>query len=157
MITHSKKLSEAEILGNTLRHMRRKRTWSLKEFEEASGGRIKDVVLGSYERGARSISVAKLMVIAQTYDVPITSFFQQEEGQISALTNQHIVIDLRKVRETLKISESETVMALDRYTKTIINLRSDWNGEILSLRSADLAFLTMDSSIQNQELKSFFL
>jgi transcriptional regulator with XRE-family HTH domain len=149
-------LSEAKILGNALRHMRIKKKWSLKEFEVASGGKIKDVVLGSYERGARSISVAKLKVIAETYEVPITTFFEQGHRQIPTISSDHLVIDLRKLREALKNTESITTIALDQYTKTIINLRRDWNGEVLSLRSADLSFLGMNPNIQNEELGSFF-
>jgi hypothetical protein len=46
---------------------------------------------------------------------------------------------------------------LDQFTKTIISMRSDWNGEVLSLRSSDVAFLSMISTNKDIELKTFFI
>ncbi len=53
MRTNADSPSTAQSLGQILREIRLSRKWSLKDFEIASQGQIKDVVLGSYERGYR--------------------------------------------------------------------------------------------------------
>jgi transcriptional regulator with XRE-family HTH domain len=40
-----------------------------------SNGKYKSVVVGSYERGTRAISVNRLIELAELYEVPITEFF----------------------------------------------------------------------------------
>ena len=150
-------LDRAEELGRTLRSIRVKRKWSLKEFERASEGKIKDVVLGSYERSTRSISVANLQIIADTYRLPISAFFGDNKSFSHAHVEGRVIIDLRKIRESLSTSNSETLTQLDQFTKTIISMRSDWNGEVLSLRSSDVAFLSMISTNKDIELKTFFI
>lgn len=150
-------LDRTKELGRTLRGIRVKRKWSLKDFESACEGRIKDVVLGSYERGARSISVASLQIIADTYQIPVSAFFGENQELHSTHFERRVIIDLRKIRQYLSSSNSETLTMLDQFTKTIISMRSDWNGEILSLRSNDVAFLSMISANQDIELKTFFI
>jgi transcriptional regulator with XRE-family HTH domain len=150
-------LDRTEELGRSLRGIRMKRKWSLKDFERASEGRIKDVVLGSYERGSRSISVANLQIIADTYQIPVSAFFGENQELHSIRTEGRVIIDLRKIRESLSTSNSETLTLLNQFTKTIISMRSDWNGEILSLRSSDVAFLSMISTNKDTELKTFYI
>jgi transcriptional regulator with XRE-family HTH domain len=157
MLINAEEPTAAEVLGRTLRKVRLGRKWSLKDFEEASKGLIKDVVLGSYERGSRSISVSKLEIIAATYEVPMSAFFA-EEAKFRAMQNQErVIIDLRKLREAQKASQSEESNLLDQFTKSIINLRKDWNGEILSLRASDIAFLSMMASSPAQIFENFYL
>ena len=157
MRKNAERLDRTEELGRTLRGIRVKRKWSLKDFERASKGRIKDVVLGSYERGARSISVANLQIIADTYQIPVSAFFGENQELHSIHTEGRVIIDLRKIRESLSTSNSETLTLLNQFTKTIISMRSDWNGEILSLRSSDVAFLSMISTKKDIELKTFYI
>ncbi len=157
MRKNAESLDRTEKLGRTLRGIRVKRKWSLKAFERASEGRIKDVVLGSYERGARSISVANLQIIADTYQIPVSAFFGENQELHSTRAEGRVIIDLRKIRESLSSANSETLTLLNQFTKTIISMRSDWNGEILSLRSSDVAFLSMISTNKDIELKTFFL
>jgi transcriptional regulator with XRE-family HTH domain len=157
MRENAERLNRAEELGRTLRNIRVKRKWSLKEFERASEGMIKDVVLGSYERSTRSISVANLQIIADTYQLPISAFFGDNTSFSHAHVEGRVIIDLRKIRESLSTSNSKTLTQLDQFTKTIISMRSDWNGEVLSLRSSDVAFLSMISTNQDIGLKTFFI
>ena len=58
-----------------LRKIRKLKGLSLQQVEALSNGLHKAVVVGSYERGSRSISVDRLIALAQLYNVPITSFF----------------------------------------------------------------------------------
>ena len=157
MRKNAESLDRTEELGRTLRGIRVKRKWSLKDFERASKGRIKDVVLGSYERGARSISVANLQIIADTYQIPVSAFFGENQELHSTPAEGRVIIDLRKIRESLSSANSETLTLLNQFTKTIISMRSDWNGEILSLRSSDVAFLSMISTNKDIELKTFYI
>ena len=157
MLKNTEIPTSAEVLGRTLREIRLSRKWSLKEFEIASGGRIKDVVLGSYERGSRSISVSKLETIAATYAIPMSAFFTNKQEFKSTEMDRRFVIDLRKLREVLKTQDCDATILVDQFVKAIINLRKDWNGEILSLRSSDLVLLSMLTSSACEDLEIYFL
>ena len=143
-------------LGRNLRSIRVKRKWSLKQFEIACNGKIKDVVLGSYERGSRSISVSNLEIISNTYQVPISALMGESEVR-STKVQGRVIIDLRKIRESLVTNNSETLFLLNQFTKTIVSMRNDWNGEILSLRSSDRVFLSMIPANKDMALESFFI
>jgi transcriptional regulator with XRE-family HTH domain len=58
-----------------LRYVRQLKGWTLADVETKSYGKHKAVVIGSYERGQRTISVKKLIELARFYGVPITDFF----------------------------------------------------------------------------------
>ncbi|GDX15856.1 transcriptional regulator [Actinomycetes bacterium] len=157
MPTNADTPSNAESLGHILREIRLSRKWSLKDFEIASKGLIKDVVLGSYERGSRSISVSKLQIISATYDIPISAFFAKDKSDRPAVNDKRVIIDLRKVQKEMQNSKSDVCVVLDQFTQSIINLRRDWNGEILSLRSSDIIFLSMITSTENEKFETFYL
>ena len=92
-------------LGRALRALRLARNWTLNDFERASEGQIKAVVLGSYERGSRSISVLKLETIAAIYDVPISGILK-DSNDLPILGFRNVIIDLRKLRDVLKSNPS---------------------------------------------------
>ena len=144
-------------LGRVLRSLRVKRQWTLKDFEKACGSKIKDVVLGSYERGSRYISVSKLMLIASIYEVPMSAFFPTESKQISLENLQPVIVDLRKLRESVKTAQSEATILLHKFVSGIIEIRKDWNGEIISLRYSDLTNLSILTSQSVTDLvKNFY-
>ena len=62
----------AKALGNRLRAIRQQQGLSLQRVEEKSGGKWKAVVVGSYERGDRAVTVAKLAQLADFYGVPVS-------------------------------------------------------------------------------------
>ncbi len=152
MSTHKNASVGPQLLGHALREMRRARKWTLADFEKASHGRIKAVVLGSYERGSRSVSVDKLQAIAEIYSVPVSAFFKQGAPENSSFESTNIIIDLRKLREELALRPSKSLTLLDQFTCGIINFRKDWNGEILSLRRNDLTFLAIMSESSDTSL-----
>ena len=152
MSTHENTSVGAQKLGHALREVRRSRKWTLADFEKASHGRIKAVVLGSYERGSRSISVDKLQMIADIYAVPVGAFFKQSALENSSLEIPNVIIDLRKMREELNLHSSKMLTLLDQFCCGIINFRKDWNGEILSLRKNDLTFLAIMSETSAENL-----
>jgi transcriptional regulator with XRE-family HTH domain len=138
--------ADIQKLGITLRALRIKRKWTLKDFESASGSQIKDVVLGSYERGSRAISVAKLMLIASVYEVPMSIFFGESHVPGVIEKNDQVIIDLRKLRETINTPCPEVICTLNNFVNGIIGTRRDWNGEILSLRKSDITYLAILTS-----------
>ena len=58
-----------------LRVIRKSKGLTLHKVELLSNGVHKAVVVGSYERGSRSISVDRLIKLAILYDVPVSDFF----------------------------------------------------------------------------------
>ena len=62
----------AKTLGARLRAIRTQQGLSLHGVEEKSRGRWKAVVVGSYERGDRSVTVQKLAELAEFYGVPVS-------------------------------------------------------------------------------------
>jgi len=61
----------AKALGARLRAIRSQQGLSLHGVEEKSRGRWKAVVVGSYERGDRAVTVQRLAELADFYGVPV--------------------------------------------------------------------------------------
>ena len=61
----------ARALGARLRAIRQQQGLSLQGVEKKSSGRWKAVVVGSYERGDRAVTVARLAELADFYGVPV--------------------------------------------------------------------------------------
>jgi len=61
----------ARALGARLRAIRTQQGLSLHGVEEKSQGRWKAVVVGSYERGDRAVTVQRLSELADFYGVPV--------------------------------------------------------------------------------------
>ena len=61
----------AKQLGAELRAIRTQQGLSLHGVEEKSQGRWKAVVVGSYERGDRAVTVQRLAELADFYGVPV--------------------------------------------------------------------------------------
>ena len=70
----------AKALGSKLRAIRQQQGLSLHGVEQKSGGRWKAVVVGSYERGDRAVTVQKLAELADFYGVPVAELLP--EGRI---------------------------------------------------------------------------
>lgn len=73
-----------------LRYARQAKGWTLADVEAKSYGKHKAVVIGSYERGQRTISVKKLIELSNFYGVPVTDFFDLPEQ----LKKSQALIDL---------------------------------------------------------------
>jgi transcriptional regulator with XRE-family HTH domain len=68
-------------LGELLRAARASRGLSLQDVEDQSDGRWHRVVVGSYERGDRSITVPRLIELADFYGMPARSFLPAAPGE----------------------------------------------------------------------------
>jgi transcriptional regulator with XRE-family HTH domain len=122
-----------------LRTIRREKGLTLHQCEELSGGEVKAVVLGSYERGTRAISLARLTQLAELYNVPLQYFLGTQQKSNEVGSKEGFIFDLRKVR---RVADGDLVL-LSRYLQRIIALRSDWNGEVISLRLNDSENLSL--------------
>src|SRR3954467_10832154 len=73
----------ATALGARLRAIRMQQHLSLHGVERKSGGRWKAVVVGSYERGDRAVSVQRLAELADFYGVPVNDLLPGETVEVS--------------------------------------------------------------------------
>jgi transcriptional regulator with XRE-family HTH domain len=123
-----------------LREIRKSKGWSLQDVEKASKGKWKAVVVGSYERSDRAISLKKTIELMAFYQVPISVLFDENlQSKVSINNQPTIIIDQRNLAMS-------TDIALDGVKRMISYLtarRRDWNGEVLSLRSSDIQFLAV--------------
>jgi transcriptional regulator with XRE-family HTH domain len=131
----------AKALGGRLRAIRTQQGLSLHGVEEKSRGRWKAVVVGSYERGDRAVTVQRLAELAEFYGVPINELLP--EGVVSPGSpidiSPKIIIDL----EQLSHVPVEQSAPLARYAATIQSQRGDYNGRVLSIRHEDLRSLAV--------------
>jgi len=84
----------AKTLGARLRAIRTQQGLSLHGVEEKSRGRWKAVVVGSYERGDRSVTVQKLAELADFYGVPVSELLPGDAGPGVLTPAPKLVIDL---------------------------------------------------------------
>ncbi len=129
----------ARALGARLRSIRQQQNLSLQGVEEKSTGAWKAVVVGSYERGDRAITVAKLAALADFYGVPVTELLPDGAAAASIEPPPRVVIDLAKLAEM----PSHASQPLLRYAASIQAQRGDYNGRILSIRQDDLRTLAV--------------
>lgn len=129
-------------LGQRLRDVRRQKGLTLQQVEEASNGEWKAVVVGSYERGDRSVSVAKLARLAEFYGVPLAGLLPAQGGSRATLASSGLIIDLSKLGDGAMDAEGDDIsMMLRRMVQGIQTRRGDYNGRVLSLRTDDLEAL----------------
>jgi transcriptional regulator with XRE-family HTH domain len=130
----------AKALGGKLRAIRQQQGLSLHGVEQKSGGRWKAVVVGSYERGDRAVTVQRLAELADFYSVPISELLPDAATAAAAVEPPpRLVLDLEK----LQAIPADQAAPLARYTATIQSQRGDYNGRVLSIRQEDLRSLAV--------------
>ena len=129
----------AKALGARLRAIRTQQGLSLQGVEAKSRGRWKAVVVGSYERGDRAVTVQRLSELADFYGVPVNELLPEGHTGGAAEPASRIVIDL----EQLSSVPAEKAAPLARYAATIQSQRGDYNGRVLSIRYEDLRSLAI--------------
>ncbi|MBW3602130.1 MAG: transcriptional regulator [Actinobacteria bacterium] len=129
-------------LGGRLRAIRQQQGLTLQQVEEMSRGRWKAVVVGSYERGDRAVSVAKLAEISRFYNVPVSELLPKEEDEVPPprTTPSRVRLDLRQLaRQDL----DPELRPVSRFAHTIQLQRGDFNGNVLTIRGEDLRALSV--------------
>ena len=92
----------AKTLGARLRAIRTQQGLSLHGVEEKSRGRWKAVVVGSYERGDRSVTVQKLAELAEFYGVPVSELLPGDAAPTPLAPSPKLVIDLERMSQLPK-------------------------------------------------------
>src|SRR5919199_5480847 len=87
----------AKQLGAKLRAIRTQQGLSLHGVEEKSQGRWKAVVVGSYERGDRAVTVQRFAELAEFYGVPVNELLPEGAASPAAEPAARIVIDLEQL------------------------------------------------------------
>lgn len=139
-------------LGARLRAIRQQQGLTLQQVEERSEGKWKAVVVGSYERGDRAVSVAKLAELSEFYNVPVSELLPKEAvggGAPVSGTPAKIMLDLRKLSRSDLDPE---LRPLSRFAHTIQLQRGDFNGNVLTIRGEDLRALSVIYGTDPDEL-----
>jgi transcriptional regulator with XRE-family HTH domain len=142
------KSSYAKSLGQRLRAIRQQQGLSLQGVEQKSQGQWKAVVIGSYERGDRAITVAKLAELAQFYGVPVAELLPDATVSTPVPAPARLVLDL----ERLRALTDERASPLARYAASIQAQRGDYNGRVLSIRNEDMRALAVIYDLPAKEL-----
>lgn len=139
-----------------LRSIRKARGWSLLDVERESQGRLKAVVLGSYERGSRTLSVPRAIDIAHIYQIPVSTLFTEKSESLTQ-GEIRIVLDVRTISRRIELVANQNtphLIAVAKFIRKIMQNRHDWNGEVISLREGDLTLLSLLTDIESNELRS---
>jgi transcriptional regulator with XRE-family HTH domain len=137
-----------------LRTLRKARGWTLHDIESKSHGSIKSVVMGSYERGTRAISLARCLELANLFAIPVTELLAAPEG---GATNKGEIerFDLRQSAVLATRQSEHEFRSLHNFLIAIAQRRGDWNGEILTLRASDLDTLTLLLAMKRELLSQW--
>src|SRR5581483_2580788 len=128
----------AHTLGRRLRAIRIQQGLSLHGVEKKSDGRWKGVVIGSYERGTRAVTVQRLAELADFYGVPVSELLPPDGGRPPVADSApRLVIDLVRLQQL----PASKAAPLARYTATLQAQRGDYNGRVISIRADDLRAL----------------
>src|SRR5437764_7967121 len=105
----------ARALVARLRAIRTQQGLSLHGVEATSEGRWKAVVVGSYERGDRAVTVQRLAELADFYGIPISELLPDAAATAAATEPPpRLVLDLEKLQRI----PADRSAPLARYTAT---------------------------------------
>jgi len=135
-----------ETLTTRIRLIREARHLTLVQAARLSNGEISAIALGSYERGDRTVSARKLIIIANLYRVPISELFEPAQN---FMPEERVSIDLRKILS----SSNPVVQKFTEVLRKIARMRGDWNGEVISLRAQDISSFQVFTGLTTEETK----
>ena len=139
-------------ISRRLRQIRKQQSLTLKQVEIRSRGKWKAVVIGSYERGTRSLSISKAKSLCEFYGVPLSALFQSESIQQVPHSEGALRIDLRNLRGRLA-EDDPLIGQLNNLLSFIARRRDDWNGEIMTIRLQDNEVLGLLVQKEQSELR----
>ena len=125
---------------------------SLQDVCDRSGGSFVVSTLSAYERGKRSISLERLLELADLYGIsPMTLLDVEEEAEFHADLTRNRPLRIRL--ESLERLTPEERRPLENYLQFLRNLRNDPGREVLTIRKDDLAYLSSLYGVRPQILK----
>ena len=125
-----------EEIAAAMKSVRKAKGMTLREVEAKSGGTWKAVVIGSYERCDRALSIKKAINLANFYQVPLNELLGLT-SESNSPSREKITLDIRTASH---LTHGDTGLEiLQRFASLICARREDWNGEVLSIRNTDLA------------------
>jgi len=134
-------------VGSRLRRIRIQQGLSLQEVERRSDGKWKAAVVGSYERGDRNISAARLLELADFYGVPASDLLPDDDIPRPFQSGATVVLDLAR------LSDADSRWdGLRRYCASIQVQRGDFNRQMLSVRGDDMRALAVIMATTPDEL-----
>jgi len=143
-----------QVLGARLRDVRQREGLSSQRVEQRSGGRWKAVVVGSYERGDRAVTVQKLAELARFYGVPMSLLLPPEDLDLGSDDGVAIPIVLNLDR--LYMLPRRKAGPLARYAADIAHRRRE-HGTLLRIRSIDIDSLADLYAISPPELVAWLV
>ncbi len=128
-------MSYSKRVGARLRSLRKQKGLTLQEVEVLSSKKLKGSLLAAYERGDRNISVTRLHQISRLYGTPVQELLPEdmppaEEAEIPP----KVSIDLKQLAG---LPERQAT-PLAKHLMAIQDQRRDFNGRVLTIRTADL-------------------
>jgi transcriptional regulator with XRE-family HTH domain len=125
----------ARELGHRLRQARRQLRLSLHDVETRSAGRWKAAVVGSYERGQRVMTVARLAHLADFYGAPIAGLLSGDDHSPTAIGAVAPILDIERLD---RVNGCDAAI-LSRFTWSIRRQRADNDSNtVVALRRGDL-------------------
>jgi transcriptional regulator with XRE-family HTH domain len=143
-----------ESVAKRIRTLRKGRGWTLHDVETQTSGSIKAVVMGSYERGSRALSLARSIEIANLFGIPIANLLG-DFSRTDASAGASLTIDQRRLTELVSNGHDARIPIFQSFISAIAARRGDWNGEVLTLRASDFDTLTLVFEITLPELKQW--
>jgi transcriptional regulator with XRE-family HTH domain len=138
-------------VGARLRSIRRSRSLSLNEVEVLSQGALKAVVLGSYERGSRNLTIKRAIEIARIYNIPVAEILSEKNASMTT-TVPRLMLDIRALQgRNLGELEAANRNLLIQLVRRIVEDRQDWNGEVITLRESDLGNISLLLQMEKTE------
>jgi len=126
-------VSYAGDVGSRLRQLRAQQGLSLQDVERKSNGEWKAAVVGSYERGDRNISAARLCELAEFYGVSPSELLPTDETPRQMGVPASMMIDLQTL-----LRQNGDWDGVRRYVESIQVQRGDYNQKVLSIRAEDV-------------------
>lgn len=135
---------EMKDIATAIRAIRKQKGMTLKDVEAKSNGTWKSVVIGSYERCDRTLSLKRAIALAEFYQVPLDQLLGLAKNR--TMSSQRLILDLRAIQASPE--KSRLYSGLSTFVKAICERRRDWNGELLSIRSGDIFEISLLQGVE---------
>lgn len=149
---HRPRSEYARQLGARLRQIRQQKGYSLTAVEARSNEEFKASVLGAYERGERTIGVARLKRLAEHYRVPLEQLLPGSDGDAGTeeTTRTTLRLDLTRVARLGGLEGD----LLRRQLGLLQLSRQDFNGRVMSVRRDDQLVLAAIFGVREERIRA---